>query len=330
MPTSHHILWVNDNTNLSAATMNARLLELAPNLTFTFEPDRDKLTEHLETVTILVDGSANEAELAAPNLKHVIVPWAGVTHMREKLLARPHLSLHNSHYNAPFVAQHSVAMMFAAMHRLFLADRHLRQGDWTMRNNPDLDAMLLTDTTVLLLGYGAIGKSIARMLHPLSVNVTVLKRTPVQDEVVNHCYAPDNLPEALTNADVVICSLPLTPTTESLLDAQALSKFKDHSVLINVGRGRVIDEDALYQHLLAHPLCVAALDVWWRGANKHPDTPSYPANKPFWDLPNVIMSPHRADQVKNSNHARFEDVASTIAALCRGETRNQVDVGQGY
>ncbi|MEM6429473.1 MAG: NAD(P)-dependent oxidoreductase [Deinococcota bacterium] len=315
---------------MSEAAMNTRLLELVPNLTFSFEPNRDNLSKHLETVTILVDGSANEVELDAPNLKHLIVPWAGVTHIRDKLLARPNLSLHNSHYNAPFVAQHSIAMMFAAMHRLFVADRHLRQGDWTMRNNPELDAMLLTDTTVLLLGYGAIGKAVARLLHPLGLNVTILKRNPVQDEAINHCYTPDDLPDALANADVVICSLPLTPTTEGLLDANALSHLKEHSILINVGRGRVIDEAALYQHLQTHSLCVAALDVWWRGANKHPDTPSYPANKPFWELLNVIMSPHRADQVKNSNHARFEDVASTIAALCKGEMRNQVDVGQGY
>ncbi|MEM7739110.1 MAG: NAD(P)-dependent oxidoreductase [Deinococcota bacterium] len=322
---------------MSETSMKQHLRATYPsdNLNFTFEPDRNKLQEHLATTTILVDGSAQDIALDAPKLKHVIVPWAGTTQLRDKLLARPHLTLHNSHYNASFVAQYAVAMMFAAAHRLPYADRRLRTGDWTMRYDTSFGAMQLAGKTVLLLGYGAIGQAIARLLHPFGMKVTVLKRTPdVYDsanaDILNRIYTPADMFSALAAADVIMCSLPLTPTTETLLDARALSHLKPHSILVNVGRGQVIHEEALYNHLLNQPRCVAALDVWWQNAGKHTDEPSFPATYPFWELPNVIMGPHRAGQVKGNNQTRFEDVAQTIAALCRGEMRNQVNIQQGY
>jgi phosphoglycerate dehydrogenase-like enzyme len=294
------------------------------------EQDKERALEHQNNIDILVDGHSPAELLDGKKLKHVIVPFVGIEpSLREALLERPHIKLYNSHYNDGFVTQHVLALLFACANRLVEADMIFRKGDWRQRYDR-LDSVYLVGKTCLLLGYGAIGKKLAPMLRALGMNVSVLKRSNSQEENLT-VYTTNQLHEALTNADVVLCSLPETPETINLLDRAAFSVMKPNSILVNVGRGKVIDQHALYDALKNKHLLAAGVDVWWNyPQDKEARAHTLPSDALLHELPNIIMSPHRANQTLGEEQARLEDIAKTIQAVAKGEERNRVDVERGY
>lgn len=324
------VLW---SSRFSAAHAHGLIPLLSPDITLLVESDRDKLSPYLNDIDMLIDGQPTEAMLDAPRLKHLLVPWAGIPpEVRQGVLKRPHLRLYNSHYNAAFVAYHAVALLLACACRLVEADQPLRRGDWRPRHDQAFTSLYLPGKTCLLLGYGAIGREAARLLRGLGLRLTALRRaaTP-SDAWLEAVFTPPQLHEALAATDAVLISLPHTPATEGLLDAKAFAAIKPGSLLVNVGRGPVIDQHALYTALIDGTLAAAGLDVWWRypeseAARSH----TFPADAPLHELPNVVLSPHRANAVRGETAALLHDIAATLNALARGEARNQVDPQQGY
>jgi phosphoglycerate dehydrogenase-like enzyme len=297
------------------------------------EKDPERIEPYLNEIVILVDGSASERALDAPRLKHVIIPWAGVSEpLRERMLKRPHLTLHNSHYNAPLVAQHALALLLACACRLVEFDRQLRQGDWRSRYDRAKASLYLPGKRALLLGYGAIGRELAKRLRALEMEVAAFKRNPGEpDGLVSRVYGREELLEALATSDAVIVSLPGTSETRGLLGESELAAMREHAVLVNVGRGSVIDEAALYEALRDRRILAAGLDVWWRyPEDEAARSSTLPSNLPFHELDNVVMSPHRANEMQEDLKLRADDVTQTILALAKGELRNQVDLARGY
>lgn len=328
MPT--HILWRGTLTETLARQVADTLGESA---TLHVEKDKGRIAPYLQNITILVDGSPSDEALDAPKLEHVIVPWAGISaELRDKVLSRPHLSLHNSHYNAPLVAQHALALLLACACRLIESDMALRKGDWTPRYDANSRSLYLRGRRALLVGYGAIGMAIARHLKAFEVRLSALKRQPAEpDAFVDAFYRPHQLQEALAHTDIVMVSVPSTPETKGMLGASALSRMKPGGIIVNVGRGDVIDQDALFHALEQGRLMAAGLDVWWR----YPEDAAVrrstlPARLPFHLLPNVILSPHRANEMVEDLEMRAHDVSLTLQAILRGEARNRVDPHRGY
>lgn len=296
-------------------------------LKFIIEKDHDKALAYISDIDILVDGSPKEAILDAPKLKHVIVPWVGVTpELRGFALARAHLSVHNSHYNAPFVAQHALALVLACSDKIVEVDMDFRKGDWRRRYMPDaIQSTFLVGKTALLVGYGAIGKKLEPMLEALGMMVKSLR-----SKADEKSYGVADLEGALSEADVIVCSLPETPQTRGLFDQAAFAAMKDDSIFVNVGRAVVTEEEAFYNVLKAGKIS-AGLDVWWNYPKTKEDRAfTYPANLPFHELTNVVMSPHRSDSMGVQDRVRVEDVIVTIEAIVKGEMRNQVNLERGY
>ncbi len=324
------VLW---SSRFSAAHAHGLIPLLSPDITLLIEPDRDKLTPYLNGIDMLIDGQPSEALLDAPRLKHVLVPWAGIPpEVRQGVLKRPHLRLYNSHYNAAFVAYHAVALLLACACRLVEADRALRRGDWGPRYDQEFSSLLLPGKTCLLLGYGAIGQEAARLLRGLGLKLTALKRTATSpDAWLDAIFTPPQLHEALAGTDAVVISLPHTAATEGLLDARAFAAMRPGSILVNVGRGPVIDQHALYAALTGGTLLAAGLDAWWRYPESEADRGhTFPADAPLHELPNVVLSPHRANAVREETATLLRDIAATLNTLARGEERNLVDPQQGY
>ncbi len=320
------VLW---RTNLAADLVQDNK-HLFADVEMIVETDKDKALSHIENIDILVDGYPPVELLEGKRLKHVIVPFVGIEpNLREALLKRPHINLHNSHYNDGFVAQHAFALLLACANRIVEADRTFHRGDWRQR---DIESIYLEGKMCLLLGYGAIGQKLAGMVQGLGMNVSVLKRTKPENETANVLvYTTAQLHEALATADVIICSLPGTPETVNLLDKAAFDSMKPNSILVNVGRGKVIDQYALYDALKSGHLLAAGIDVWWNyPKSKEAREQTFPADAPLHELPNIIMSPHRANQTQGENLVRLGDIAKTINAIAKGKTRNVVDVEQGY
>jgi phosphoglycerate dehydrogenase-like enzyme len=300
-------------------------------MTLAVERDLARALEQRDAIEVLIDGRPSEL-LDGASLRHVIVPFAGFPPaLREAARERPHLTFHNAHYNAAFVAQHALALLLAAAHRLVPHDAALRRGDWGDRDAPE-PSRHLAGREALLLGYGAIGRRLTPMLRGLGMDVTALRRRPEPDAAGVRVVGPEQLHDALTRASVVVVSLPATPATEGLLDADALARLPRGAVVVNVGRGPVIDQDALFEALVAGRVGAAGLDVWWAYPGSEPEASraTLPARRAFGALPNVVLSPHRADATDASGRAQMEDVCATLRAIAAGEPRSVVDVEAGY
>ncbi len=324
---SLNVLW---RSSLAAKLIPQKQDQLNSDIKLIIETDSEKAKAHLNWYEVLVDGAPDESLLDAANLRHVIVPYVGIAEkLRQAILERPHITLHNSHFNDAFVAQHALALMFACSNRIVQADRALRQGDWT-GGTETFESVFLPGKTCLLLGYGAIGRELEWRLKGLGMNATAYRRQPQANSSVKE-YGPAELYEALAQADVVIVSLPLTPETRGLLNASAFAAMKTGSILVNVGRGDVIDEKALYEALKADKIFAAGIDVWYSyPKGKEARQGTLPANRAFHELPNVVMSPHRANQYQDWELVSFEDVCKTLVSLLHGEKRNLVDPERGY
>jgi phosphoglycerate dehydrogenase-like enzyme len=181
----------------------------------------------------------------------------------------------------------------------------------------------LRDKTLCIVGLGNIGRAVAERARPFGVRVVGVKRTVREDDAAwayaDELYATRNLHPALREADYVVVTLPGTPQTYRLLDAEAISEMKPGAYFANVGRGTVVDEGSLIEALRSGHLSGAALDVF----EKEP----LPEESPLWDLENVIVSPHSTDNVPGlTNELQTGLFCDNLRRYMRGEPlRNELD-----
>jgi len=290
---------------------------------------------------------------AAVGLRVLINPGAGVQAVVPLVRAvnadraRP-LALVNGHGNAAFTAQGAVALLLALANRVVAHDRWLRDGRWRT-GDAEAPSLPLGGRTVGLLGYGAVNRRVHGFLAGFDARFLVLHRRPGLDadqEVVRHglpggppptpvaWFGPADLAAFLAAADVVVLALPLTEQTRGLIDAEGLARLGPHGLLVNVARGAIVDEGALYAALASGALGGAALDVWWDDAPT-PDArgrrwPYDAARHPFHALDNVVLSPHRAASPYD-DLGRWDEVVANVRRLARGQPLlNVVDLEAGY
>lgn len=283
---------------------------------------------------ILVAGRPSQAELTGSDrLQALVIPFAGVPERTRLLLATyPDLPVHNLHHNAAPTAEMAMALLLAAAKEVVPGDRALRSGDWTIRYDTHR-GLLLEGRTAVILGYGAVGGRIGALCEAFGMRVIGVRRTAVTrgPSIGAEIHPVTKLPELLPQADVLMISLPDTPTTAGLIDAAALALLPEPAVLVNVARGPIVSEDALYERLRQGKLA-AGLDVWWR--YPEPDeaiTGTQPSALSFAELPNVVMSPHRAGHGDQTERLRATHLADSLNAASRGEPiPNRVDVAAGY
>lgn len=280
------------------------------------------------TYRILVAGRPTRAHLlASPYLEALVVPWAGIPDTtRELMLEFPHISLHNLHHNALPVAEQAIALLLAASKFTVPMDRALRAHDWTPRYQPN-PSLLLQGRTVLVLGYGAIGRQVARLCRGLGMEVTAVRRRSEGDAA-----GIDELHNLLPRAGAVIVCLPLTRETEGLIGAAELALLPVDAVLVNVGRGPIVEEAALFEALRDRRLYAAGLDVWYNYPSDEAGRSHTPPSRyPFHELDNVVMSPHRAGGSTATERLRVVHLAEMLNAAARGEPLpNRVDLEAGY
>ena len=305
---------------------------LDPGVWLTFGPELPEDPNY----EVLVAGVPTREEVeASPSLRTVIIPWAGLSRKtRDVLLEFPDVAAHNLHHNAGAVAELAVALLLAAAKFVVPMDRSLRNGDWTPRYGPS-PAVLFDGKTALVLGYGAIGRRVARSCRGLGMKVLGVRRsTESGGEATDELHGPDELAALLPRADALLISLPLTPETDGLVGEKELGLLPPGAVLVNVARGPIVDEKALYEALSSGRLHGAGLDVWYRypkGEAERPSTP--PSSFPFGELENVVMSPHRGGAAREDEveALRMRALAELLNAAVRGkEVPNRVDVERGY
>jgi phosphoglycerate dehydrogenase-like enzyme len=175
-----------------------------------------------------------------------------------------------------------------------------------------------------IVGYGEIGKACAARAAALGMRVRALRRKPAGDDpLVERWHSPAELPEMLAASDYVVVAAPLTPETRGMIGAAAIDAMKSSAVIVNVGRGPVIDEGALVSALSARKIRGAALDVF--------ETEPLPPAHPFWSLDNVLLSPHCADHVEGWLESSVRFFVQNFERFSKGEPLlNLVDKKAGY
>jgi len=272
---------------------------------------------------------------ASPNLRVLINPYTGVSEETLALLADyPHIAVHNSHHPAASTAEMALALLLAAARRLVPADRNLRKGDWTLRDQADL-TLVLEGKTLLVLGYGQIGQRVARACQALGMKVVALRlnvNAPVPPDITVELHPASDLRRVLPHAHVLLVALPLTTETRGLIGATELALLPRGAVLVNVGRGAIVDEEALYTALRDGALGAAGIDVWYTyPPNAEARAHTFPSKYPFQDLDNVVLSPHRGGMTVDSQQQGMATIAAMLNAAARGEPLpNRVDVAAGY
>ncbi|HUA48345.1 MAG TPA: 2-hydroxyacid dehydrogenase [Solirubrobacteraceae bacterium] len=174
-----------------------------------------------------------------------------------------------------------------------------------------------------ILGFGGIGRASARLFQALDAHVHAINRSGRTDAAVDQIGTMENLDALLSDADILVVSLPLTRTTQGLIGPRELSLMKPDAILINVARAAIIDEGALYAHLERNPSFSAGIDAWWQEPRRQR---AFAMRLPLLSLPNLIGSPHNSAIVAGSLTEAAARAADNVARHLRGElVRNLID-----
>ncbi|HZZ23854.1 MAG TPA: NAD(P)-dependent oxidoreductase, partial [Roseiarcus sp.] len=222
--------------------------------------------------------------------------------------------------NERAVAEHAIALILALTRQLHLARDNQREALWRgMIGDRARREQELGGKTLVVIGLGRIGTRLARLARAFDMRVIGVRRTarPAPD-AADEVVAQADLARALGEADIVALTCPLTPETQGLIGAAALAALKPGALLVNVARGKVVDEAALLAALADGRVGAAALDCF----HEEP----LPRESPFWALPNLLITPHAAGETRCYEKNVVDILNENIERLLRGETtlRNQV------
>jgi phosphoglycerate dehydrogenase-like enzyme len=281
--------------------------------------DRPGDREHFATADVIVGVKLGASEPVPGKLRLYHAPAAGIDAIdRSRLPAAAALCNCFGHEHA--IAEYVMTALLLRHVPLPDADAKLRQGDWAYwAGRPGALRTELGSQAIGLLGFGHIGKAIAVRAKAFGMRVVVANRSPVpRSELVDESFGLDQLTRFMGSADAIVVSLPLTDETAGIVGAPQLSAMRPDAVIVNVGRGPVIDEQALFDALSGSRIGGAIIDTWYR----YP-TPAAPQTQPgrlaFDQLTNLVMTPHMSGWTAGTVRRRQETIAQNIGRLARNE-----------
>jgi phosphoglycerate dehydrogenase-like enzyme len=244
---------------------------------------------------------------------------AGVEHvLSPEIIASP-VPLTNGRgvFRRP-LAEWAVGAMLYFLYDFRRLVRQQEAGVWA-----DFDIDELAGKIIGIVGYGEIGKAVAERAKPFGCRIFALRRKASPDPLVDQAFTPAQIDEMLAQCDFVVASAPLTPHTRGLIGPAQIAALKPSAVVINIGRGPVIDEPSLVAALEAKKIRGAALDVF--------TVEPLPAGHAFYKLQNVLLSPHSADHTAGWRDLAVQCFLDNFARFAKGEPlQNVVDKHAGY
>jgi phosphoglycerate dehydrogenase-like enzyme len=252
-------------------------------------------TTEAEALALIADadvifaGQVDRSHLAAATaLRWIHSPAAGVGGMLyPEMVARPIVITNSRGMSADTIGEHVVAVTMALFRRLPLAIRRQVQHDWAMDEiSAPPGNRTIAGSRALIVGLGAIGTAAGRRLADLGAEVSAIRRNTSAPGPpwLHELGSPDQMRALLPRADIVAICAPETSGTQRFIGAAELAAMRPEGVLVNVSRGKLVDESALVEALRSGAIAGAALDVF--------EHEPLNATSPLWDLPNVLITPH--------------------------------------
>jgi phosphoglycerate dehydrogenase-like enzyme len=307
-------------THTASPEQQAFLLELlgdVASLTFLTELAPTQREQALEEATILLSWNFPR-EIQPRDYSHlrrvlfIQLLSAGADHMPfAELPPRIIVASNPGAYAAP-MAEHVLAMTLALAKHLLVQQQKLKEGEF----DQFIPNRMLSGMTAGILGYGGIGRATARLMRAFGMRIYAINTSGTSPEPADFLGTLRDLERVLRESDVVVISLPLAQTTRGLIGEQELAWMKPDAILVNVARGALLDEEALYTHLKNHPNFLLGIDAWWAEPFL---SGQFRMEYPFLELPNVLGSPHNSGVVPGVLMGATRQAAENVKRFLKGE-----------
>lgn len=251
------------------------------------------------------------------NVRFVQLLTAGVDHIPfSRIPAAPQFSGNAGVFSTP-MAEHTLAMALAGAKRIVY--EHGRMKDWEF--NQFVPNKLLKGGVCGILGYGHVGAACAPLFRALGMEIHGVNRSGKADPAIDWIGTLDDTETLLRNSDVLIIAIALTTETDQLMGARELEWMKEDAILVNIARGEIVEQKALYDHLVAHPDFVACIEAWWIEPIRHG---TFELDHPFLDLPNVVGSPHNSVSAPGSFPSAVRRGIANVRRYMAGEAPERI------
>lgn len=307
--------------------------------------DRDELPDAVRDATVLYSWLVPDTVPAeTPNLRWIQVPSAGVNHLRRLPLWESAITIVSSTgVHAVPMAEHFFALLLAFTRQIPAIVRQQAHAEWSREWRESTQFGEIRGKTLAIIGWGRIGDQIAHLARAFGLRVIGTRRSIDAEQPLprvptaysdpprlepsrlpaDALFPPSRTTDVLSQADIVLLTLPLTDQTRDSFGADQFAAMRPGSLFFNIGRGGVVDEGALIQALTGGHIAGAGLDVFAQEP--------LPASSPLWQLPNVIISPHVGGNGPGTDHRAAQLFAVNLGAFLRGDPLlNVVDRNIGY
>jgi phosphoglycerate dehydrogenase-like enzyme len=314
--------------NVAADTARGIMAELPPGLHVEILADPQQLMQSPEAATdadILVTNHWRADYPPAPSLRLVQSVATGIELIDLAALPRG-VVVCNAFGHETAIAEYVLMTMLVWSHRFREIEGEFRtrsswRPSWVQSGAPHGEIL---GTTVGIVGLGRVGREVARRAAAFGCRVIAVNRGPREPEGgVERVFPLGQIDRMLPECDFVVLAIAQGPETEGLIDARRLALMKRSAFLVNIARGAVVDEDAVFDALRDRSIGGAALDVWWRYPSES-EPERRPSRHPFQELPNVIMTPHCSGWTEGMVARRWTEVAGNINRFVRGEPLDNV------
>jgi len=255
------------------------------------------------------------------NLRGVIIPYTGHNGIDLDLMREKNLQLYVTPTRSRYVAEKAVSLLLALTGKVIQYHNLLLDGKWADRNGESrIPWNSIQGKTIGLYGYGRIGKIVHEMLKGFGCDFYTIDR---DNEYPNDMNTVKNLTNLVQISDVIIISTPLNDTTISSFDHQKLNRMKN-KFLVNVGRGKIVEEEALYNSLKNGRLKGYASDVWYNYPSEKEDC--LPSAYPIHEFDNVVLSNHSGGYTYNTNKEVNEDIFNLLKKISGDDFTDKLEL----
>lgn len=279
-------------------------------------PNFERITEEIADAELAIAWSLRGDQITAAKQLRWIHSTAAAVHglMTPELQSSGIIVTNARAVHGPVVAEHAMSLVFAMAKRLPEAAKYQLQRHWAQQEICETAPRPreLQDATLVIVGFGSIGTSLAKLAKALGMRVIGVREHPEKgSDLADAMYGFDELDRALGQGDFVVLTTPVTEKTRHEMNAGRLAHLKAHAYLINVGRGVLIDEEALQHALRANQFAGAALDV----TTEEP----LPPGSPLWTMDNVFITPHTAGYAEKMWERHYASYAENLRRYLAGE-----------